>query len=361
MDEINKLGVMPKKQDSITSEKPTIKTKFSRLVTAITQKNYLIALYNRKLGFNRKVRFRKLNEMKISSMPLKTKDIKRLTFDSLTTIEQENLLQNAEMAALPYYQDISKINNIASSSAKVSATNDWEISKDMSALLVNLIKQDPTVSKKFKTATFDIKNSRIIDKKTGLTAYVIENKASKEVRVIFGGTSSGKHAGGLINRHLNNSKQTMVQWIANIKNVVYKKAVPASYDQASSLIETMNKALETNKKTDYKLTVMGHSKGAAEATFAALTQENPCNAICFSNAELGTAALSRIPRENLKKADSLINSYYIAGDIVPNISRGFRSLAKLGTFYKIPSASKYSSFIDRHDKFFKHIRSFVKL
>jgi hypothetical protein len=106
---------------------------------------------------------------------------------------------------------------------------------------------------------------------------------------------------------------------------------------------------------------MGHSKGAAEATFATLTQKTPCKAICFSNAELGAAALSKIPSENLEQADNLINSYYIAGDIVPNISKGFRSLSKLGAFHEIPATSKYSSFIDRHDKFFKHIKSFVKL
>ncbi len=355
MNKVNQSRFVQKKQDNIALEKSTAKTKFSKLITVINPKNYITSLRNKKVGY------RKFEDMKISKTPLKTENILQLKTNELTTIEQEKLLQNAEMAALPYHQDISKVNNIASSSVEVSGAKDWESSKDIYASLDKLIKQDSIASEKFKTATFDVENSRIIDKKTGLTAYVIENKASKEVRVIFGGTSSGKHAGGLTARHLKNPKETMRQWIANIKNVVYKKGVPNSYEQASSLIETMNKALAANNQNDYKLTVMGHSKGAAEATFAALTQKEPCNAICFSNAELGAAALSRIPSENLKKADSLINSYYIAGDIVPNISKGFRSLSKLGTFHEIPAAGKYSSFIDRHDKFFKHIRSFVKL
>lgn len=334
-------------------------TFLNKAITVIKKPiQYLInrASYKINNSPNEKPVSKKLQDMKISKP--KDTEVVDLKQNQLSEAEKTVLLHNAETAALPYHQDISRINSID------TADSSWQFSQDISTEVQQLIQQDAT-DKLFKKANFDIKNGRIIDKKTGLTAYIIENSQTKEVKVIFGGTSSGQYAGGLIKRQMKNIKSVGSQWLANIKNILDSKDVPDSYQQASKLLEAVNKVIDSK---GYSLKVLGHSKGAAEATFATLTQKKPSPAICFSSAELGEASLSKIPKENLDQLDKLINNYYVEGDIIPNVGKKFgflsqkiKNLTKLGNYYKLPSEKKYNTPIDRHDKFVKHIRAFVKI
>ena len=155
----------------------------------------------------------------------------------------------------------------------------------------------------------------IYDKKSGLTAYVLHNPASspKEVRLVFGGTTSGKSTGGLNKRSLLNGGFTLKQWIANAKNAVLGKT-PDSYKQAKILTDKVLQMMDANPRYQgFKLTVSGHSKGGGEAAYAALARDKPLEAICFSSAEMGREMHDSLTSEQKANASRYVTHYNIQG------------------------------------------------
>lgn len=286
----------------------------------------------------------------------------------LTDAEQKiQLAIDAEIAAFPYHRSLDKIaqasqlseNNpdIEPEAGKHLKSGKWDIARPL-ALAAG------------KAAGLSTKGSEgfIYDKKSGLTAYVLHNPTSKpkpEVRLVFGGTTSGKTTGGLIKRSLLNRGFTLRQWIANGKNAVLGKT-PDSYRQASELTQKVQRFIATDPKyKDYTLTVSGHSKGGGEAAYAALSQEEPVHAICFSSAELGKEMRESIPEETRANAAAHIHHYYIEGDAVPTM--GDNALIKktgkpghIGKVTTLPADDEGAGGLDRHDQFVRHIHHFAK-
>ena len=81
--------------------------------------------------------------------------------------------------------------------------------------------------------------------------------------MVFGGTTSGENFGEFWQRNRNNTKTTITQWAANAKNMF--NIIPHSYKDA---YELLCKIIE--KYPNDRFSTSGHSKGGAEASYAAL-------------------------------------------------------------------------------------------
>ena len=262
---------------------------------------------------------------------------------------------DAELAAYPYHRSLSKIAKATETNQKVDAEffsphKNWDTARPL-ALLAG------------KAAGLSVKGSEgfIYDKKSGLTAYVLHNNtlSPPEVRLIFGGTSSGKKTGGLFKRSILNGRFSLNQWIANAKNALFGK-VPDSYTQAKVITKKLQLVMQTDPHyQNAKLIISGHSKGGGEAAYAALSQAQPPEAICFSSAELGKGVLQSLSETSKANAARYVSHYNIQGDMVPNLSKVHSKLGHVGKVFTIPCISKSDSSIDRHDKFTRHIRHFA--
>ncbi|MDP0561450.1 MAG: hypothetical protein QS721_03585 [Candidatus Endonucleobacter sp. (ex Gigantidas childressi)] len=201
----------------------------------------------------------------------------------------------------------------------------------------------------------------IYNKKSGLTAYVFQNNKTKppEIRIIFGGTSTGKHVGGLITRTIRNSGSSLKQWVANGINAL-RGRVPRSYKDAKKLTETVQKIMQNDSMyKNFKLSVSGHSKGGGEASFAAISLKEPVEAICFSSAELGKDMHNILSDKQKRNAHTHVTHYKIKGDIIPNIGKAL-TVGHIGKVVTIPhDNTPLSSPIDKHAQFARHIHYFI--
>jgi hypothetical protein len=199
-----------------------------------------------------------------------------------------------------------------------------------------------------------------VDSKSGLAANIVVDKNSREVTVIFGGTTAGKYHNEEVNnfsflkRSKNNALSTLSQWVSNIKAGLGIK--PHSLEQAANLT---SKVLEQIKNVPelqgYTVSTIGHSKGASEAVYAALSQKEPLKAVGFSSADLGGALVRGLPPENVARSKELVSHFHVKADIVPNLRFVTPSLRPLGKEAVIPAESSLSSSLSRHDAFANHI------
>ncbi len=267
--------------------------------------------------------------------------------------ERVQLSIDAQVAAFPYHNSVENIHG--------AATNRLQPDTDFSAKAQ--WSPDLTLGKELATkANFAFKEDTglIYDQKSGLTAYVMKNPETQELRLVFGGTTSGKKAGGMNKRMLFNAKFTLKQWIANGKNAVLGKT-PDSYRQARVLTDNLLAAIKAPNSgvQDYTLKLSGHSKGAGEATYAALAREQPIPAICFGSAQLGSGLQKEIPATSQALATDYVSHYNIKGDIVPKLGNLRNGLGHLGKVTTLPSAHIWNSPIHRHDQFASHINDFA--
>ncbi len=263
------------------------------------------------------------------------------------------LLKDAVLAEFPYRQDANHLDQFAP---------DWGVNKVLSKQLAEKYGMQ-----------FDEYSKMIIDRKSGLTAAVFHNMQNTEVRLVFGGTTSGQTAGGFLTRSLNNAAMSGKHWGANIGNALVGK-IPQSYQQAASMTATFMESVRLDSLMEkYHVSVSGHSKGGGEAAYAAamnFTQgEEPVRAICFCSAELGKGLQQALlnkhkSSEVVKQASDKISHYLIKGDVVPHVSKIFTSLTSVGTSVtlhtRVPHRG-WSKFFNvdgpmRHDRFFKHIQ-----
>ena len=263
-----------------------------------------------------------------------------------TIHDKRQLAVDAELAAYPYQRSFPRILDAAHG----QSIGFWQIAEDIAE-----------AAGEAASLSVDKKKGFIFDRDSGLTAYVLVNRIQLEVRLIFGGTSSGETTGGLNIRSLLNSSFTFHQWVANAQNTLRFER-PASYLQAKELTEEVIFFIDfLNEYRDYKLVLSGHSKGGGEATYAALCQQTPVNAVCFASAELGELLLEDIPGEHRVAASHFITHYLIEGDLVPKVGTLLPGLELLGLIITLPSQHRWDSPLDRHDQFVRHIRHFCSM
>ncbi|WP_252179674.1 hypothetical protein [Endozoicomonas sp. 4G] len=286
---------------------------------------------------------------------LEQRDIRALATSSKPPTDPKALRSmaiDAQLAAYPYHRSLEKIS--AAGEIHKPKTEDFAADWQPSEEVAQLIADGTGVTLSAEEPGF------LYDKKTGLTAYVLMNPERKEVRLIFGGTTSGLAKGELLERSRKNMQFSGKQWQANIKNLL-GMGIPDSYKQAKTLTANLMKNIPmTPEGQSYSVKLHGHSKGGAEASYAALSMEPPVAAVCFSSAELSRAALSDIPRENLASARDKVTHYTISKDPVTLAGKFIGGLSHTGEVITLPAKHAYDSFLDRHDKFTKHIEHFAK-
>ncbi len=275
---------------------------------------------------------------------------------------KQKLAMDARLAAYPYHRSLDGVNKVTDDSI---SRGTWELAK-------------PLATDAGKAAQLSVKGSKgfVYDKKTGLTAYVFYkgvpkgSSARPEVRIVFGGTTSGKKTGGLVKRLLLNRTFSLKQWIANGKNALLGK-IPDSYKQAEAFTKKVQDLISKDEKYEgAELSVSGHSKGGGEAAFAAISlnkdslnagaNTKPIQAICFSSTELGSNIHDNFSEWQKDNASRHVTHYHIEGDAVPNASKVFGGLGHLGKVITVPSDSKISGPLDRHGQFNRHINHYAK-
>lgn len=264
-----------------------------------------------------------------------------------TPEEKQQLLIDAELAAYPYHRSLNRINQI---SRQTNNNDFWVVASELTL-----------AAAQSKDVSANINKGFIYNKNVGLTAYILKNNQRKEIRLIFGGTTSGKVAGDLNTRYMANSEFALNQWLANADNLL-QTSRPESYLLARDLAAKLYFSLVSRKDYQgFQPILSGHSKGGGEATYAALAHTPPFIAICFSSAELGELLVTDIPEDNRENAACYVTHINIQGDWVPKASAVIPGLKLLGKVITIPARNVWSSPIDRHDQFIRHIFDFAKL
>ena len=257
--------------------------------------------------------------------------------------DKRQLAVDAELAAYPYHRSFHRILDAAHG----QSIGYWQIADDLAE-----------AAGEAASLEVDKKQAFIFDRDSGLTAYILVNRVQQEVRLIFGGTSSGETTGNLNIRSVFNSAFTFRQWVANAQNTLRFER-PASYLEAKELAEELIFFLDfLNEYRDYRLVLSGHSKGGGEATYAALCQQSPVKAVCFASAELGDKLLDDIPPEHRVAASHFITHYLIEGDLVPRVGTLLPGLELPGQIITLPARHPWDSPLDRHDQFVRHVRHF---
>ena len=270
--------------------------------------------------------------------------------------DKRRLAVDAALASWPYHRDRKKLEMIAAlSGAKLH----WCLAEQLAGELADSQKM-----------TFVEHCAMLIDKHSGLVAYLFHNRARKEVRLVFGGTTSGDQVGSLMKRKVFNVRISMRQWFANYKNALFG-GIPQSYRQAVELTANLQKLMQQDSAyRDYVLTTSGHSKGGGEAAYAALMshkKDKRLSAICFGSAELGDGLRQAIlthfhyDASQVQCAAKEIRHYIIQGDIIPYVGKCLSGLSLIGCRIVLPRAPGWSlSFIDSHDQFFRHVLNYAK-
>lgn len=201
------------------------------------------------------------------------------------------------------------------------------------------------------------------DSKTGLVVYIFHNKIRQEIRLVFGGTTSGDAVSGGAPRYMKNPRTFINQCNANINNVFGD--IPACYKQASQLLHHLQLLMQHEKWEKYSLSTSGHSLGGGLAAYSALKVSGTKKAIraeCFSSAQLGLGLQNDLLEQysnldNLKKVKGNINHYYVDGDIIPKLDKFF-AVDHIGTVNIIPQiVEKKDGALAAHGRYVAHIRT----
>lgn len=310
------------------------KAEYSKYGTDLLQRNSVVSLIGTSLK----------TKQAFSKKSMKPVFFKKKSANDMTQENREKLALNAKIAAFPYHQNLDKL------AINGKKNEPWELAC-------------PLVMNAGKEVSLSTKGSKgfMYDQKTGLTAYILHNPKLKKIMLVFGGTTSGKYSGGIIRRLLFNGIFIFSQMISNLQSVVLNK-IPKSYRQAKALTTIVKERIDLDPL--YKgciLTLSGHSKGAGESVYAALSQKTPLPALCFSSLQINSTICDDISEANKEKACECISHYSIKGDPIPKINKVINHLKHLGELTIIPSKSVLNSPIDRHDKFYNHISHFAEL
>jgi len=175
----------------------------------------------------------------------------------------------------------------------------------------------------------------------GMKAYIFVDETNRKATLVFGGTSSTSIGGGSYNlrRLVWGARDQFNQWWANFQSVFGSQA-PQSYTNAANLLGVAREQL-----SDYEWSTCGHSKGGAEAAFAAAMNSNSdskVNAVCFCAPPFGATLMNRLleaypePGELSLYAKQYIRHITVQGDPVPALDRVVNA-AHIGTAYTLPA------------------------
>lgn len=253
---------------------------------------------------------------------------------SLGTVQKERMLLAAKLTDYPYHRDNEKL------------PNGWSCRKDIAQKVAQNIAHDTHI--KYDEST------GMLHSKSGLVAYVLSD--SKEICLVFGGTSSGKTTGDLFVRNIRNPGMTFRQWGANGLNFLFGRT-PKCYHEAESL----TKLLLTIIPHGQQLTTMGHSLGGGESSYAAAMTGT--KSINFCSAELSAKMRNRIIKtiseEGIEKLKENIHHFRVHGDIVPLTHNTGLDLSAVGTSYTIPTYSPGTA-LSFHDKYLRFVTEFYE-
>jgi hypothetical protein len=186
----------------------------------------------------------------------------------------------------------------------------------------------------------------------GMKAYIFVDETNGKATLVFGGTSSTSIGGGSYNlqRLVWGARDQFNQWWANFQSVFGSQA-PQSYTDAAKLLRAARERL-----SDYEWSTCGHSKGGAEAAFAAAmnsTSDGKVNAVCFCAPPLGAMLMNRLlaaypePGDLSRYAKQHISLINVQGDPVPGLDRVVNA-AHIGTAYTFPATELSGPSLVKH-------------
>ncbi|ENM3803754.1 DUF2974 domain-containing protein [Vibrio cholerae] len=254
--------------------------------------------------------------------------------------------QYSKLAAFPY---IGKVNDKDWFMAKAPLG----MTKDNQCLTPQYLSSE--LSNKHTTEGFRLSdNGNIVCSESGLTASVGINYKEKTVAVVFGGTTSGEsNSSSLMKRVWKNRNFVAQQSKANLCNALTCHT-PKSYSQASQIVKDLAEIIPK----DYRIVTVGHSKGAAEAEYAAISNflsDRPIEAYCFSSAKLNQRSYEKgMSNKARQEVGKHIHHCFVKGDLIPHMGFGLH----VGDVTYVPSDGKLAP-ISAHDKFYKHIQRYT--
>lgn len=261
-----------------------------------------------------------------------------ITLDATTPrAMRDEMLQKAKLASYPYARDASFLPQGTTRAATLAKICVEKMRKDHP----DLIRVD---------------DSTLVDPKSGLTASLLFDCNKNKIVIAFGGTGSGKNrlvAALPGSTPESNFMSTLSQWGANVS--AFLGIVPKSYQQASALLGEVKAFYDKNgfeQAQDLKIEVVGHSKGASEAIYAAAKQRDRYYAITatvFCPAHLSSGLMKDLSPENIASAPDYIRSYSPIGDPVSGMRGKLPGIPGLGCGYHFPG-------IDNSDPIALHVQ-----
>ena len=261
---------------------------------------------------------------KKSSVPVNIPALREITPPLEKRQQLLEIAANAALASLPYTLDLG-LEAVINLGADKAILSKWKLATDVD-LMTNLGDFANTLGMEY-----DRQHARLSDRHTGLVIYMLNNSATKEVRLIFGHTTSGNYTSSMhlipsVARTITNIPITNKQWVANFQNALFDKT-PQSYRQAEHLVGKLLELMQQpNNLNGYTLSLSGHSKGGGEAAYAA-AMNGGLRANCFGSAEWGKGPVQDIVKRYINQPDALekaveqINHYRVEGDPVPVLSK----------------------------------------
>ncbi len=226
-------------------------------------------------------------------------------------LQAKQLCIDSALCQYPYKhndQEIAKAHNVDGGKLANSITfaqiTDSEDSTELSEF-VSKLNENPHFSGRLKH-----KKGLIYDTKTGFVATLFKDKKTGQVKLVFGGTTSGQKL-----PFPDDKKLLLRQTLADAANFL-GTSIPECYEQAAEIAQVVIDQFDPHGQG--LVSVTGHSLGGAMAQFAGVTHKIPAN--CFSAAALGKAALVKLAHQRLDPdwIKENITQVMVKGDPVSN-------------------------------------------
>ena len=256
--------------------------------------------------------------------------------------DREALVQlrsNAQLASFPYHRDADRL------------PPGWQPDETLAGTMRSVLACRSGTGVQSPDGT-------IIDAESALTAVLLRNKETRELVVSLGGTSAGKHTGETLAQRFApgaNFVSSLKQWGANFKAA--GGGVPQSYARAAALLRTLQSHAKADPSLkDYRIRLVGHSKGAGEAMYASLNAATPVRVTAFCPAHLHDS-LVKSAKDRIAETKELIESFSPQGDIVPALRGWVPSMHGIGIGHHFAGIQGRNP-VDLHDQFHEHVQAY---
>lgn len=278
---------------------------------------------------------------------------KKLTVNASFITELEvlkKIQEEAGMATIPYTRDFSMLKE------------GWEVDINLAKIIADTVDTrfpngDSLFGCQGDRLPLPTKDAAFIDPHSGLTGYLFVNHKIREIKIIFGGTTSGKNVSDdySISRLYLNKLSTANQCIVNLQAAL--GVIPQSYKQGAYLTQLVQAQLqlESSPYFGYTARTVGHSLGAGIAVYSALAQILPLSATGFSSAHLGVGLIKKLPKENVNRAENLISHFFVKKDWIPNLPYIVPFIKPLGKSVVFPISPSVKGIVHIHAQFYEHI------